>query len=50
MLGQIQERDGALQQAREGLEQRVADRTTELKNEVAERTRRNSPCKNEPPF
>jgi two-component system, sensor histidine kinase and response regulator len=37
MLGQIQERDGALQQAREGLEQRVADRTTELKNEVAER-------------
>jgi two-component system sensor histidine kinase/response regulator len=37
MLGQIQERDGALQQAREGLEQRVADRTTELENEVAER-------------
>ena len=37
MLGQIQERDGALQQARDGLEQRVAERTSELENEVAER-------------
>ena len=37
MLGQIQERDSALQQAREGLERRVAERTSELQNEVAER-------------
>jgi len=37
MLGQIQERDTALQQAREGLELRVAERTSELQNEVAER-------------
>jgi two-component system, sensor histidine kinase and response regulator len=37
MLGQIQERDSALQQAREGLERRVAEHTSELQNEVAER-------------
>jgi two-component system sensor histidine kinase/response regulator len=37
MLGQIQERDSALLQAREGLERRVAERTSELQNEVAER-------------
>ncbi|MGH9746561.1 MAG: response regulator [Candidatus Acidiferrales bacterium] len=38
MLGQIQERDTALQQAREGLELRVTERTSELSKEVAERT------------
>ena len=37
MLGQIQERDLALRKAREGLELRVAERTSELQNEVAER-------------
>jgi PAS domain S-box-containing protein len=37
MLGQIQERDIALQHAREGLELRVTERTRELQNEVAER-------------
>ncbi|HSY58057.1 MAG TPA: response regulator [Terriglobales bacterium] len=37
MLGEVQVRDTALQQAREGLELRVEERTSELKAEVAER-------------
>jgi signal transduction histidine kinase len=39
MLGQIQQRDSALQQAKEELEQRVAERTRELQQELAERRR-----------
>ncbi|MBI2882440.1 MAG: PAS domain S-box protein [Candidatus Methylomirabilis oxyfera] len=39
MLARIQERDAALQQAREGLEERVACRTRELQIEIAERRR-----------
>jgi len=38
MLGQIQERDLALQQAREGLEQRVSERTLDLKREIVHKT------------
>jgi two-component system sensor histidine kinase/response regulator len=38
MLSQIQERDAALLNARDGLEVRVDERTYELKKEVAERT------------
>ena len=38
MLGEVQVRDTALQQAREGLELRVEERTTELRKEVLERT------------
>jgi signal transduction histidine kinase/ActR/RegA family two-component response regulator len=37
MLGQIQERDVALQQAHDDLEKRVADRTRELQLEIIER-------------
>jgi two-component system, NtrC family, sensor kinase len=37
MLGQIQSRDLALEEAREGLENRVEERTRELRLEVAER-------------
>jgi PAS domain S-box-containing protein len=39
MLAQIQNRDGELQDARHGLELRVAERTRELRDEIAERTR-----------
>ncbi len=39
MLGNIQERDEALQQAHDGLELRVEERTSELKTEIAERER-----------
>jgi two-component system, sensor histidine kinase and response regulator len=39
MLSQIQQRDGALQRARNELELRVEERTRELKKEVADRTR-----------
>ena len=39
MLGQIQERDAELQRARDELEQRVEERTKELKDEIAERKR-----------
>ncbi|MEW6304154.1 MAG: PAS domain S-box protein, partial [Verrucomicrobiota bacterium] len=39
MLGQIQERDAALEQARASLETSVEDRTRELAREVAERKR-----------
>jgi signal transduction histidine kinase/ActR/RegA family two-component response regulator/HAMP domain-containing protein len=39
MLGQIQERDAALQKARDELEKRVRERTGELQQEVAVRTR-----------
>jgi PAS domain S-box-containing protein len=39
MLGQIESRDAALQRAQTELEQRVADRTRELRTEVAERQR-----------
>ena len=39
MLGQIQSRDEALRAAQTTLEKRVADRTTELRQEVAERRR-----------
>jgi signal transduction histidine kinase len=35
MLAQIQERDAQLQQAKEGLEKRVAERTVELQQELA---------------
>jgi two-component system sensor histidine kinase/response regulator len=38
MLGQIQERDIALQQARESLELRVQDRTVDLKKEIVHKT------------
>jgi two-component system sensor histidine kinase/response regulator len=37
MLGQIQERETALQRARDGLEVRVKERTRELQKEVADR-------------
>ena len=37
MLGQIQQQDAALQQARDHLEQRVQERTRELQTEVQER-------------
>jgi PAS domain S-box-containing protein len=37
MLRQIQERDAALQAARDGLEKRVEDRTSELQMEIVER-------------
>jgi PAS domain S-box-containing protein len=37
MLGQIQERDAALQTARDGLEKRVEERTGELQMEIVER-------------
>ncbi len=37
MLGQIQERDAALQRARDELEGQVADRTRSLQSEIAER-------------
>ncbi len=39
MLGQIQERDFALQAANDQLEQRVQERTQDLQSEIAERTR-----------
>jgi two-component system sensor histidine kinase/response regulator len=39
MLGQIQERDAQLQNARDELEQRVEERTKELQDEIAERRR-----------
>ncbi len=39
MLRQIQERDAALQAARDGLEKRVAERTRELQQEIGERRR-----------
>src|SRR5262249_20406498 len=39
MLGEIQVRDAALQSAHDNLEKRVADRTRELEQEVAERGR-----------
>jgi signal transduction histidine kinase/CheY-like chemotaxis protein/HAMP domain-containing protein len=39
MLGQIQVRDEALEAAREGLEKRVEERTSQLQSEVAERKR-----------
>ena len=39
MLGQIQERDAKLQNARDELEQRVEERTKELQEEIAERKR-----------
>ena len=38
MLGQIQERDTALQQARESLEARVHERTLDLKKEIVQKT------------
>ena len=38
MLGQIQERDIALQQARESLELRVHERTLDLKKEIVQKT------------
>jgi two-component system sensor histidine kinase/response regulator len=38
MLGQIQERDIALQQARESLELRVQERTVDLKKEIVQKT------------
>ncbi len=38
MLGQIQERDIALQQARESLEVRVQERTLDLKREIVQKT------------
>ncbi len=38
MLGQIQERDIALQQARESLEVRVQERTLDLKKEIVQKT------------
>ena len=38
MLGQIQERDIALEQAREGLELRVNERTLDLKKEIVQKT------------
>ncbi len=38
MLGQIQERDVALQQARESLELRVQERTLDLKKEIVQKT------------
>src|SRR5580700_59551 len=38
MLGQIQERDIALQQARESLELRVQERTVDLKKEIVHKT------------
>lgn len=37
MLGQIQARDSALEQARGGLEQRIVERTRDLQLEIAER-------------
>ncbi len=37
MLGQIQDRDAALQAARDGLEKRVVERTGELQMEIVER-------------
>jgi PAS domain S-box-containing protein len=39
MLGQIQSRDSALQEARRGLELRVNERTAELQTEIAEHRR-----------
>lgn len=39
MLAQVQERDVALRQARDGLEARVDVRTSELQNEIVERRR-----------
>ena len=39
MLGQIQNRDGELSQARETLEHRVDERTVELEQEIADRQR-----------
>jgi len=42
MLGQIQQRDSELQQARSELETRVQERTHELQSEVHERTRAES--------
>ena len=39
MLGQIQQRDSALQQAHDGLEIRVEERTRSLRDEIAERGR-----------
>lgn len=39
MLGQIQERDVALQESNEQLERRVEDRTRDLRGEIAERQR-----------
>jgi len=39
MLGQIQERDAALQEARNVLEERVEQRTLQLKQEIEERTK-----------
>ncbi len=39
MLAQIQNRDSELQDARHGLELRVAERTSELREEITERTR-----------
>ncbi len=39
MLGQIQERDGALRESNEQLERRVEARTQDLRNEIAERRR-----------
>lgn len=39
MLGQIQQRDLDLQRAKEGLEQRVRERTRELRQELGERLR-----------
>jgi two-component system sensor histidine kinase/response regulator len=38
MLGQIQERDIAIGQAREGLEHRVQERTMDLKKEIVQKT------------
>ena len=39
MLGQIQQRDGDLQRAKEDLEDRVVERTLELRQELSERQR-----------
>jgi signal transduction histidine kinase/DNA-binding response OmpR family regulator len=39
MLAHIEERDAALRLARDGLERRVEERTTDLKTEIAERER-----------